>query len=107
MTDSNKRAVNRDQPDLTPEELFAQIVDAAASGHMPIEKAADLIGDAVASMTYRRLKEIGLLNQFADCAFAIRHVVIGMASMKLVEMKRMAAYRGLDVDLTRPRPRWR
>jgi hypothetical protein len=82
----------------SPQELFAEVVGAAVNGNISVQRAADLIGDAVASITYHRLEEIGLLTQFEDCAFAIRHVVIGIASAKLVEMKRIAAYGDSDAE---------
>jgi hypothetical protein len=78
---------------LSPQELFAHVVDGAVSGDISLEDATDLIGNAVASMTAKRLDEIGLRREFEACVFAIKHVVVGMAAAKLVEMKRAAKFR--------------
>jgi hypothetical protein len=87
MTRSNARTADADRADLTPEELFAQIVDGAVKGRFRIEVAAEMVADAVVRMIYDRLTEIGLWSEFEDCADAIHRIVYGLMFHKVAAMK--------------------
>jgi hypothetical protein len=87
MSKSNARTAGPEQPDLTPEELFAQIANGAVEGRFQIEVAAEMVADAVVRMIYDRLTEIGLWSEFRDVADVLHAFVFGLMFRKIVVMK--------------------
>jgi hypothetical protein len=87
MSAVKAHSVRSASPDLTPHELFEQVIDGAVKGRFRIEVGAEMVANAIASAIDARLTEIGLAREFRDCVDTTHVVVFGLVFRKLVRSK--------------------